>query len=226
LTFVGINSTAMAKKYQDDRFNGIWPILDAKNALGQSYTGTMEIYALPKGSHGLRWETSAGEYEGIGMAINGQLYLAFGTTAGYGLAVYTAQEEELIANFTGHGFRGDIGHERILACPGFDHLEDIFALKGWQPDGVSYEGKIAFSAYGEVFLVTWAFEGTTGQYSGVAFVQDEFLLTGYGLPADPTFGCGIYRLEENGCLMSTWATPTSSKLLHEHYGSRLQQELD
>ncbi|MBK9448180.1 MAG: hypothetical protein IPN95_01945 [Bacteroidetes bacterium] len=74
--------------YHDPKFDGTWTISTATNHLGQAYTGTMRIFALPRGGHGIQWETTAGEYEGIALAIEGQLYVAFGTEVGYGLAVY------------------------------------------------------------------------------------------------------------------------------------------
>ncbi len=207
--------------YHDPKFDGTWTISTATNHLGQAYTGTMRIFALPRGGHGIQWETTAGEYEGIALAIEGQLYVAFGTEVGYGLAVYAEKNGGIEAIFTGHGFEGAAGRETVPDCPGMTHLNQTYDMKGWQPDNETYKGKVAFAPYGALYLMTWAFEGTTGQYVGVGMLRNGKLLTGYGLKNDSTFGCGLYTLQANGSLQGEWAIPSYQSTLFENYHSQI-----
>ena len=221
----------MPRLYHDPKFDGTWTISKAENHLGQAYTGTMRISALPRGGHGIEWQTSAGEYEGIALAIEGQLYVAFGATTsevGYGLAVYSELNGGIEAIFTGYGLEGATGRETVPDCPGMAHLNQTYDMQGWQPGNVRYKGKIAFAPYGKLFLITWGFEGTTGQYVGVGMLRSGKLLTGYGIKSDFTFGCGLYTLQADVGLLGEWAIPSYQQTVFETYsppanGSRAPQ---
>ncbi|HEX2901480.1 MAG TPA: hypothetical protein VHS96_17325 [Bacteroidia bacterium] len=209
-------------RYHDPKFDGTWTIRQAANHQGFAYTGTMRIYALPRGGHGIEWNTTAGEYEGIALAIEGQLHVAFGATTsevGYGLAVYAEVNGGIEAIFTGHGLQGAAGRETVPDCPGMDHLNQTYDMQGWQPDKVTYKGKVAFAPYGALFLLTWSFEGTTGQYVGVGMLCNGKLLTGYGVKSDHSFGCGLYTLQADGSLHGEWAIPSYQETALEIYSA-------
>ncbi len=211
----------MEKEFYNPAFDGTWPIVKAETIAGQAYTGTIRISAAAHDGHRIDWKTSAGNYDGIGLAIEGRLYLAFGKEdEGYGLAVYSETAAGLEAVFTSQTFKGAVGVEKVPGCTGFAHLNQTYDMQGWQPDKIAYKGKIAFVPHGAVFLATWAFDGERGQLVGVGMLRNEKLVTSYGFRDVYSFGCGCYQLMDDDTLWGEWAIPVYQTTGREAYGQR------
>ena len=208
----------MSKRYHDPRWNAVWPILKGETMTGAAYSGTLKITPGEVDGHVIDWKTSAGRYQGIGLAIEGRLMLAFGMDNGCGLAVYSEAEDGIDAAFTSQAFKGAIGWEKVAGCQGFDHLNQAYRMEGWQPDRISYKGQVAFAEYGPLFLIRWAFDGDPGGLVGVGMVRHGRLITGYGFEQDPRFGCGCYELQADGTLKGEWASPAFPQTAIEYYG--------
>jgi hypothetical protein len=215
----------MGKKYYDPAYDGTWPIMEATTFKGQAYTGTMRISPAAKDGHRIDWKTSAGNYDGIGLVIDGRLLLAFGKAEdGYGLAIYAETAAGIEAVFTSLLLQGEVGIEKVPGCPGFAHLDQMYDMQGQQGKKGSYTGKIAFVPHGELYLATWAFEGTTGQYGGVCMLRHGKLIASYGLKSVYSFGAGCYELQPDGTLRGEWAIPSAETIGREVYGLRAQGE--
>lgn len=212
----------MGKHYYNPAYDGTWPIVEAKTIPGIAYTGTMRISPAECDGHRIDWKTSAGDYDGIGLVIDGRMFLAFGKEdEGYGLAVYSEVAEGIEAAFTSQHFKGAIGKETVAGCKGFAHLDQTYDMQGHQPDNINYKGKIAFVGYGELFLATWAFHGTPGQLVGVGMVRHGKLVTSYGFNGVYSFGCGCYELMADGTLRGEWGIPSFQTTGKEIYGKRV-----
>ena len=211
----------MGKSYYNPAFDGIWPIEKATTFKGDAYTGTMRISAAERDGHRIDWKTSAGNYDGIGLVIDGRLMLAFGKEdEGYGLAIYSETSEGIEAVFTSQAFKGAVGVEKVPDCKGFDHLDQTYAMQGRQPDGIRYQGKLALAPYGDLFLMTWAFDGETGQLVGVGMLRHDKLIASYGFREVYSFGAGCYALQPDGTLHGEWAIPSYQTTGQEVYGKR------
>jgi hypothetical protein len=198
----------MGKHYYDPAFDGLHKITQAQTLAGDAYTGTMKIGPNERDGHAIEWKTKAGNYEGVGLAIDGKLWLAFGQEGEFGLAVYSLCEEGMESVFTGPSFKGAVGQEKVFGCKGFDQLNQTYETEGQQADNVKYKGKIAIAEYGALYLLTWAFYGETGRLNGVGMVRDGKFLTGYSVPGNVVFGCGLYERTPEGGLKGEWAIPT------------------
>ncbi len=211
----------MGKKYYNPAFDGTWPIVAAATIDGKAYTGTMRIGPAERDGHLIDWKTSAGNYDGIGLVIEGRLFLAFGKKdEGYGLAVYSEVADGIEAVFTSQHFKGAIGIERVAGCKGFDHLDQTYEMQGEQPDDIRYKGKLGFVGYGDLYLATWGFDGTPGQLVGVCMLRHGKLVASYGFRGVYSFGCGCYALMADGTLMGEWGIPTFQTVGKETYGQR------
>lgn len=209
----------MGKKFYNPAYDGVWPIVSAQTHAGAAYTGTMRIAPAEGDGHRIDWKTSAGNYDGIGLVIDGRLMLAFGNEDdGYGLAIYTEVPAGIEAVFTSQAFKGSVGRETVVGCPGFGQLDRTYDMEGWQPDKIAYKGKVAFVAYGDLFLLTWAFDGERGILQGVGMLRHGKLITSYSIPNVFTFGSGCYELQPDGTLRGEWAIPVYKTTAREVYG--------
>jgi hypothetical protein len=208
----------MPKNYYDPAFDGIWKIQNAVTHSGKPYDGTMTLSPAEHNGHRIDWKTSAGDYDGMGLVIDGRLHLAFGkANEGYGLAVYSEREEGIESIFTSQEFKGALGKEIIPDCKSFEHLNATYNMQGKQPDHISYSGKVGFVGYGDLFLITWGFNNTPGELVGVGMVRHGKLITGYGFRNVYTFGCGCYELLPDGAMQGEWAIPSAQKTIKELY---------
>lgn len=208
----------MSIPFYDPRFDGTRSIAQAVNFQGKPYTGALMIEPGKRGGHHLQWRTNAGDYEGMGLVMDGRMWLAFGRDAGYGLAVYAPAGNGLESVFTGSELKGAIGTERIEDCRDWMLQEKIYEMKGKSPDGGTYHGQWAVKPYGEVFLMSWTFAGSPGQLVGVGMHRHDRLVVGYGHLGDYTFGCGCYELQPDGTMEGHWATPSLQKVGLEVFG--------
>ncbi len=212
----------MGKKYYNPAYDGTWPIQKAETFKGQPYTGMMRISPAERDGHRIDWKTTAGNYDGIGLVIDGRLLLAFGKEdEGYGLAIYSETAAGIEAVFTSQQFKGAVGIEKVPDCKSFAHLDQTYDMQGWQPDNISYKGKIAFVPHGEHFLATWAFDGEQGRLVGVGLLRHNKLIATYGFRDVYSFGSGCYELQPDGTLHGEWAIPSIQTTGQEVYWKKV-----
>ncbi|MFN8394790.1 MAG: hypothetical protein U0176_08985 [Bacteroidia bacterium] len=184
------------------------------------YTGSLTISDGKVDGHRLRWKTNGGEYTGIGLVIDGRLWMAFGEGEAYGLCIYQQGAGRLEGTFTAPSYGGLAGWEHVLDIDSLPTEEAIFKIEGHQPDKVSYTGQIAFKPYGEMYLMRWVFEGATGSWVGVGMQRHGRLVTAYGAQSDFSWGCGCYEVQEDGTLRGEWAIPAYPEAGREVFGMR------
>lgn len=210
----------MATQFQDSRFNGTWPIVQAATIPGVPYTGSLTISDGRADGHRLRWKTNGGEYTGIGLVIEGRLWMAFGEGEAYGLCVYRQEGGELRGTFTAPSYGGAAGWEKVQGIDALPVEETIYEIEGWQPNNIPYKGQIAFKPYGEMYLLRWVFEGATGNWVGVGMQRYGRLVTAYGAKSDFSWGCGCYEIADDGSLRGEWAIPAYQEAGREIFGMR------
>lgn len=212
----------MATQFQDPRFNGTWPIVQAATIPGVPYTGSLTIHDGNVDGHRLRWKTNGGEYTGIGLVIDGRLWMAFGEGEAYGLCVYNYNHAagQLMGTFTAPSYGGAPGWEKVLDIAALPTEESIYKIEGLQPDNVSYKGQIAFKPHGELYLMRWVFEGATGSWVGIGMPRQGRLVTAYGAQSDFSWGCGCYEIQVDGTLRGEWAIPAYPEAGREVFGKR------
>lgn len=76
---------------------------------------------------------------------------------------------------------------------------------GETPDDKDYDGTVEFSAIRDtsnLYNVSW--ETSTGDYTGLGFLEGDRLLVGYGL-SDDIYGVALYKIKKNGTLEGRWS---------------------
>ena len=69
--------------------------------------------------------------------------------------------------------------------------------------GVSYTGTVDVTPRGDMFDLAW--KTTGGSYAGLAFLEGNRLLAGWGPTGN--FGVVVYRIHADGSLDGRWSTP-------------------
>jgi hypothetical protein len=198
----------MPKLYHQPNYDGAWPIASAATIDGHPYSGVLNISPAPFDGHFLDWKTSVGNYDGVGLVVDGKMFVAFGKEEeGYGLALYSESAEGLQGVFTSRAYKGAVGTELVKGCNSLPPSDGTFLTEGRQPDKVNYTGKIGIATHGMIQLITWGFDNSKGQFVGAGLLRHGRWITGYGYPGVYSFGCGCYELSPEGILTGEWAIP-------------------
>lgn len=195
------------QQYHRQDWNGKWTIAEGRTGYGTVYEGSLNLSPASKAGHILRWETGLGNFDGVGWAMGNSLIFAFGQSESFGLVHFKRQGEDLVNQFTTIQLGGEMGQERIHNCSGLGPDEKIWEMEGQMPGGAPYKGKFAAKKHGEIYLMTWEFEGKAGRLVGCAIPKDGEWVGVYGYDDDYTFGCGYFLPEGPDCLQGIFAMP-------------------
>lgn len=79
----------MTTSYTASAQEGAWKIEKAQLPNGKPYEGALSISKIVN-TYDVDWKTSAGNYSGIGLLVNGKLFVGYGINSAYGIVVYQA----------------------------------------------------------------------------------------------------------------------------------------
>ncbi|GAB3690926.1 hypothetical protein GCM10027592_08570 [Spirosoma flavus] len=168
--------------------NETWKIETAQLPNGGSYDGTVRI-AKTGNTFNLDWKTTAGNYSGVGVMLNGKLFAGYGINSAYGVAVYkvNANGNQLEGVWTASQFNGQTGTETLTGQGG------QYDVTGTNPDGGAYRGKLMMQKTGRTVQVQWNVANQT--YNGVGFQSGDYLVIGYGF--GQAFGVVEYAMRND-----------------------------
>lgn len=181
---------------------GAWKIEKAQLPNGNPYEGTLTISKIGN-AYDVDWKTSAGNYSGIGLLVNGKLLVGYGINSAYGIVVYRANpaQQRLEGIWTTSKLNGKTGTELLIGKNG------QYDVEGKNVDGSPYRGKLMMQKTGDTFQVQWTVAGQT--YNGVGFMSGDLLVIGYGF--GQAFGTVEYHIIGNKA-KGRWAMGGGSQL--------------
>lgn len=191
--------------------SGTWRITQAGAPDGSgAYTGTVTLQKLNGDVYSVKWQTSAGNYVGVGILDGANLYIGWGIDADFGVAVYTQNGGTLAGKWATSDGTGTTGTETVTLAGG--NLVGTHAIVGGNPGGAGqYRGTLAIAQTG----ATYSFKWTTGstQYSGVGIKVGNTLVVGWGMGAN--HGVVHYAFSGNAAT-GKWAVPGMPALATEN----------
>ncbi len=169
---------------------GTWEIRRAHGPGIPSYQGEVVIQRLGR-SYRLRWDTSDGAYEGVGLRQGWNLYVGWGLGRGFGVVRYEiARDGSLAGQWLEPGSGGLQGREWATPVE-TSGLEGRYALRGRLPGDLSpYEGVLYVEKVGRQWSLRWEVDGTV--YTGVGLKRGRNLVAAWG-PEDAS-GLAHYRM--------------------------------
>ena len=174
---------------------GKWTIDLGQLPNGKTYSGTVNIARLTK-TYTLDWKTSAGDYSGVGLLVDGHLFAGYGIgTEGYGIVVYRpAGRNSMDGSWTASGMNGVTSTETILGRNG------NFTVDGKTATGEPYSGTLTLQQTGDTYQAQWTIGETV--YNGIGFMSGDLLVIGYGF--GQAFGVVDYQFNKDGA-KGRWA---------------------
>ena len=155
------------------------------------------------------WHTSLGDYQGIALVVNGELYAALGAGAEFGLMTYTIAPGRLEGEWV--LWRDREGPGKEWGTPRGRVRRSLIGT--WEMDGhlpgapeQSYRSLLTITRLGRTYLLTWDTGGSI--YQGVGFRHGDTLVVGWAL--DTAGGLVRYRLEEEEA-RGRWAVAGNRK---------------
>lgn len=70
-------------------------------------------------------------------------------------------------------------------------------------NGTPYSGTVQIQPMGKIYTMSWL--TTLGDYSGMAFLEDNYLFAGCGF--DESYGVTLYKINPDGTLDGKWTVP-------------------
>ncbi|MBX3101390.1 MAG: hypothetical protein KF690_02675 [Bacteroidetes bacterium] len=176
---------------------------------GGTYTGTLTTKSSPDDENVLyvQWQTTAGDYHGIGLGLG---ELGFSTTYGegyFGLAMYSLEPNQSNGVWT-DSQEGTIATETIAGTPykiNADHSYSLvpgtYPVHGNNADGSQYKGTLTLKSHGEDGIqAIWSTGGSSQAGSG--FMAGGMLVLCFGSGAQ---GTAFYTdLTGKGSLLGVW----------------------
>lgn len=192
----------MTTSYTASAQEGAWKIEKAQLPNGKPYEGALSISKIGN-TYDVDWKTSAGNYSGIGLLVNGKLFVGYGINSAYGIVVYQASpaQQRLQGVWTTSKLNGKTGTEIIVGKNG------QYDVEGKNADGTPYRGKLMMQKTGDTFQAQWTIAGQT--YNGVGFMSGDMLVIGYGF--GQAFGTVEYLIIGNKA-KGRWAMGGGSQL--------------
>lgn len=177
---------------------GNWKISSASTPTGASYTGTVSVEKF-QNIHLLSWETSVGNYSGVGIVKGNSIYAGYGVNIDYGIVVYELQPDgSLIGIWSTNKANGMTGTEKVV---GAKSLNGTFNITGTNAGtNTAYKGTLTIKKTGSVYSLYWKVANTS--YNGVGILDGNILAVGWG------FGqaFGVVGYDVNGDeATGTWA---------------------
>lgn len=178
--------------------DGNWKISNAKAPNGSTYKGSVAIAKL-RNVHQLSWQTSGGNYTGVGIAKGSALYAGYGINIDYGVVVYELKADgSLDGVWTTNKSGGTTGTEKVM---GGKALNGTYEITGTNAgSNSSYKGTLSIRKSGTVYSLTWKV-GTTA-YNGIGILDGNTLAVGWGFGA--AFGVVGYHINANAA-KGVWA---------------------
>ncbi|WP_460941687.1 hypothetical protein [Spirosoma daeguense] len=182
--------------------SGAWKIETAQLPNGESYNGMVTI-TKNGNTYQLDWKTSVGNYSGIGLLLDGKLFVGYGINIAYGVAVYKVNpnNNQLDGVWTSPQLNGEVGAETLTGQDG------QYYVAGTNPGGQTYRGKLMTQRTGRTVQVQWNVGNQT--YNGVGFYSGDYLVIGYGF--GQAFGVVEYVVKGNKAT-GRWALGGGSDL--------------
>lgn len=199
---ITIMLTAQTLSAQD----GNWRIEKAQLPDGKPYTGSLTI-ARQGETFTVDWKTTAGSYGGLGLLVEAagspkRLFVGYGLNGNCGIAVYKVTANGgFEGTWTASGLNGATGTETLTGQDG------TYLVKGTNPDGRPYAGKLTLQKTGDTFQARW--QVANDVYNGVGFMSGDYLVVGYG--PGMAFGTVEYALLGNKA-HGRWAMGGGSQL--------------
>ncbi len=177
---------------------GTWELRDAKRPDNQKYTGTVEIEAFrdTNNLYHLSWETSAGDYTGLGFLEGDRLLVGYGLNEEiYGAVLYKINGDgTLEGRWTYSQAEGAVGTERAIGGIR-GKLEGEYRVDGTdpgQPDS-KYNGLLRINKVKNIYQVSWIVEDQV--LLGVGLQVDDWLIVGWGEGSN--FAVMDYKIERD-----------------------------
>ncbi len=183
------NQTAFfwRRRSAPDRLEGVWGITEARTPRGQAYTGNLDITAIGNTNnlYQVSWETSEGNYSGLGFYEEGRLLVGAGLDEDiYGVALYRIQDDgTLDGKWTLSNAQGEVGTE--LATGGRSgQLAGSYEIRSTDPgeEDSSFTGELTITESRDIYQVTWNVDDQT--YRGIGLRVDDWLVVGWGTGAN------------------------------------------
>ncbi len=170
---------------------GHWELVRGQGPGVSDYEGQLEVAERGK-SYLLSWDTTEGEFSGVGMSAGRRLAVGWGTGRGYGLGVFELQGDgTLTGRWTEPAAVGMQGREtwRPLAMSG--GLGGTYRVRGSLPAlGGDYDGTITVDEVEGLYRLTW--NVLEDSYQGIGFQRGRRLLVAWGPPEGA--GLAVYRM--------------------------------
>ncbi len=171
--------------------DGNWKISNAKAPNGSTYTGTVAVSKL-RDIHQLSWQTSGGNYTGIGIAKGSTLYAGYGVNIDYGVVVYDLKADgSLDGVWSTNKSGGLIGTEKVIGGKALNGTYNITGTN--EGNGSPYKGTLTIKKMGSVYALSWKVGATS--YNGVGILDGNTLAVGWGFGA--AFGVVSYHISGN-----------------------------
>ena len=156
---------------------GTWTITQAATPKGNQYSGKMTVEAWGP-IYRLRWETTLGNYPGLGFLEDGHLFAGWGDGI-YSIMLYRINPDgSLSGRWVTSATQGETPKIFTEKASGGNPvtLEGSYQVKGnEQVDGAeAYEGVLDVCMLGETYQLTWYLGRAT--YSGVGLRVGDWLV--------------------------------------------------
>lgn len=178
--------------------NGTWKISNAKAPNGSTYQGTVEISKL-RNAHLLSWQTTAGNYSGVGIAKGSAIYTGYGINIDYGVVVYELKADgSLDGVWSTNKSAGMTGTEKVAGGKALNGTYDILGTNAGSNS--PYRGSLTIKKTGTVYSLQWKVGSAI--YNGVGILEGNTLAVGWGFGA--AFGVVRYHVN-GGTAKGVWA---------------------
>jgi hypothetical protein len=186
----------LARDVSPEELEGTWEITDGETPDDNDYEGTVEINAVRDTSnlYNLSWETSTGDYTGLGFLEGDRLLVGYGLNDDiYGVALYKINNNgTLEGRWSYSEADGAVGTE--MALGGIrDRLEGDYKVEGTDPGNPdsTYNGLLRINKVDDVYQVSWNIEDQV--LLGVGLRVDDWLIVGWG--AGDSFAVMDYEID-------------------------------
>jgi hypothetical protein len=179
---------------------GIWNITQTRSPDGKKYEGVVNVKPVNEDVLLLAWQTSAGEYGGLGFHKAGRLFAGYGPGTEFGVAIYKIGKDGTLVGKVARpeALESGIGTEEAAGGTK-GKLEGTYTLTGTEPGGAgAYTGRLTVEKVGQRFEVTWRKGDET--VGGVGMRAGDHFVAAWGK------GCGVVVYElKDGNARGQWA---------------------
>lgn len=178
---------------------GRWRITEGTTPEGEDYTGTIEMEAIGDRAdnlYQLSWNTSEGNYQGLGFYEDGRLLVGSGREDGiYGVALYRIEGDGTLAGkWSLSTAQGEVGTEIATGARSGD-VAGEYRTESTDPGQAesSFTGRLTISRLEDTYRLVWRVDEDT--YRGIGLRSGDWLIVGWG-PGDD-FAVAEYEFDGN-----------------------------